>query len=169
MIEVARLLSPHDIAVELIGPADAQARALIEPAQAEGLVRWPGIVPNDQAMPMVDGALDGLSLLQRWRRSGLGTHVLVLTARGSIEDKVHGLDLGADDYLTKPFQWEELLARLRALIRRGHQIKDPMLRIFDLEIDTKGMSAKLLRNPELAEVPYPVKMEPNLVVEFYAS
>jgi DNA-binding response OmpR family regulator len=79
---------------------------------------------------------DGLSLLQRWRRNGLSTHVLVLTARGSIEDKVKGLDLGADDYLTKPFELGELLARLRALIRRGHQVKDPVLRIHDLEIDT---------------------------------
>src|SRR4051812_10180631 len=79
---------------------------------------------------------DGLSLLQRWRRSGLATHVLLLTARGSIEDKVKGLDLGADDYLTKPFELGELLARLRALIRRGHQAKDPVLRIYDLEIDT---------------------------------
>jgi DNA-binding response OmpR family regulator len=79
---------------------------------------------------------DGLSLLQRWRRNGLTTHVLLLTARGSIEDKVKGLDLGADDYLTKPFELGELLARLRALIRRGHQVKDPVLRIHDLEIDT---------------------------------
>jgi DNA-binding response OmpR family regulator len=85
---------------------------------------------------------DGLSLLQRWRRSGMKTHVLVLTARGSIEDKVKGLDLGADDYLTKPFQLEELLARLRALIRRGHQVKDPILRIHDLEIDTAARTVK---------------------------
>src|SRR5947209_14162198 len=49
---------------------------------------------------------DGLSLLQKWRRAGIDTHVLVLTARGAIEDKVKGLDLGADDYLTKPFQLE---------------------------------------------------------------
>jgi DNA-binding response OmpR family regulator len=79
---------------------------------------------------------DGVSLLQRWRRNGMNTHVLVLTARNSIEDKVKGLDSGADDYLAKPFQLEELLARLRALIRRGHQVKDPTLRIHDLEIDT---------------------------------
>src|SRR5437588_3653712 len=85
---------------------------------------------------------DGLSLLQRWRRAGLKTHVLVLTARGGIEDKVRRLDLGADDYLTKPFELEELLARLRALIRRGHQVKDPVLRVLDLEIDTASRSVK---------------------------
>lgn len=85
---------------------------------------------------------DGLTLLKEWRRLGLKTHVLVLTARDSLEDKVSGLDFGADDYLTKPFQLEELMARLRALIRRGHQVKDPVLRIFDLEIDTASRTVK---------------------------
>jgi DNA-binding response OmpR family regulator len=85
---------------------------------------------------------DGLSLLQRWRRKGKQTHVLVLTARGSLEDRVRGLDIGADDYLTKPFELEELLARLRALIRRGHQAKDPVLRVRDLEIDTAARTVK---------------------------
>jgi DNA-binding response OmpR family regulator len=85
---------------------------------------------------------DGLSLLQRWRRAGMNSHVLVLTARNSIDDKVKGLDSGADDYLAKPFQLEELLARLRALIRRGHQAKDPVLRVHDLEIDTAARTVK---------------------------
>ena len=85
---------------------------------------------------------DGFSLLKRWRTAGMKAHVLVLTARGSIEDKVHGLDLGADDYLTKPFQLEELVARLRALVRRGHQVKDPILRVHDLEIDTAAHTVK---------------------------
>ncbi len=85
---------------------------------------------------------DGLTLLQRWRSNGLKSHVLVLTARSAIEDKVKGLDLGADDYMTKPFQLEELLARLRALIRRGHNVKDPVLRILDLEIDTTSRTVK---------------------------
>ncbi len=85
---------------------------------------------------------DGFSLLQRWRKKGMNTHVLLLTARTSIEDKVKGLDLGADDYLTKPFELDELLARLRALIRRGHQVKSPILRIFDLEIDTASRMVK---------------------------
>ncbi len=85
---------------------------------------------------------DGLSLLQRWRRSGLKTHVLLLTARSSIDDKVRGLDLGADDYLTKPFELEELLARMRALVRRNHQVKDPVIRVCDLEIDTATRTVK---------------------------
>jgi DNA-binding response OmpR family regulator len=86
--------------------------------------------------------IDGLTLLKSWRRDGLASHVLMLTARNSIDDKVQGLDLGADDYLAKPFQLEELFARLRALIRRGHQVKDPILRVFDLEIDTAARSVK---------------------------
>jgi DNA-binding response OmpR family regulator len=86
--------------------------------------------------------VDGLTLLQQWRRAGMKTHVLVLTARGGIDDKVRGLDSGADDYLTKPFELEELFARLRALIRRGHEVKDPILRVRDLEIDTAARTAK---------------------------
>lgn len=86
--------------------------------------------------------IDGLTLLQNWRKSGLETHVLVLTAKGSIEDKVRGLDVGADDYLTKPFELDELLARVRALIRRGHQVKDPIIRVYDLEINTASRTVK---------------------------
>jgi len=105
---------------------------------------------------------DGLSLLKRWRQKGLKSHVLVLTARSSIDDKVTGLDLGADDYMTKPFQLEELLARLRALIRRGHNVKDPVLRIQDLEIDTNSRTVK--RNDQ------PVHLTPReyALLEFLA-
>ncbi len=84
MIELARLLRPRGIMVELIGPADARARAQIEPAQAAGLLRWRGFVPNDQAMPMLDGALAGLSLLHdepNFRHS-LPTKVVEYMARG---------------------------------------------------------------------------------------
>ena len=63
--------------------------------------------------------IDGLTVLERWRKAGLTMPVLVLTARNSWSDKVAGLDAGADDYLAKPFQTEELIARLRALIRRS--------------------------------------------------
>ncbi len=86
--------------------------------------------------------IDGLTLLRKWRKEGVHTHILVLTAKDTTDDKVKGLDLGADDYLTKPFQLEELLARLRALIRRSHQVKDPILRVHDLEIDTSARTVK---------------------------
>jgi DNA-binding response OmpR family regulator len=85
---------------------------------------------------------DGMTLLKEWRAAGIQTHVLILTARGAVDDKVAGLDIGADDYLTKPFELEELLARIRALIRRRHQAKDPVLRIHDLTIDTAARVAK---------------------------
>jgi DNA-binding response OmpR family regulator len=96
------------------------------------------VIILDLMLPKVDG----LSLLQKWRRDGIKTHVLVLTARGSIDDKVKGLDLGADDYLTKPFELNELIARIRALIRRRHEVKDPVLRVHDLEIDTAARTIK---------------------------
>ncbi|MGE3805929.1 MAG: response regulator transcription factor [Gemmataceae bacterium] len=85
---------------------------------------------------------NGFDLVKRWRRDGLETHVLMLTARGQTEDRVRGLDLGADDYLTKPFQLEELLARLRALLRRRYRAKDPIIRVHDLEIDTASRRVK---------------------------
>jgi DNA-binding response OmpR family regulator len=90
---------------------------------------------------------DGFSLLHQWRARGLETPVLVLTALDTTEDKVKALDAGADDYLTKPFRIEELLARLRALIRRAHRAKDPILRIHDLEIDTIGRRVRRAGQP----------------------
>jgi DNA-binding response OmpR family regulator len=80
--------------------------------------------------------LDGLTLLTTIRARGLSTHVLILTARDASEEKVRGLNAGADDYLTKPFRFEELLARIRALLRRKYQAKNPLLIVGDLEIDT---------------------------------
>ncbi|HEY7327820.1 MAG TPA: response regulator transcription factor [Gemmataceae bacterium] len=91
--------------------------------------------------------VDRLSLLQRWRKDGLTTRILVLSARDTMEDTVKALDLGADDYMSKPFELEELLARLRALIGRGHQVKSPLIRIFDLEIDTASRTVNRAGRP----------------------
>ncbi len=79
---------------------------------------------------------DGLSVLRQIRAEGKKTPVLLLTARDAVEDRVKGLDLGADDYLTKPFAFPELLARLRALLRRPPLQLETVLRIGDLELDT---------------------------------
>ncbi len=80
--------------------------------------------------------LDGLSILKRLRQSKSSAHVLILTARDTPDDRVKGLNLGADDYLVKPFVFEELLARVRALVRRKYETKSPLIRVADMEIDT---------------------------------
>lgn len=82
--------------------------------------------------------LDGLTVLQRWREAGRLMPVLILTARDSWHEKVAGIDAGADDYLTKPFHIEELLARLRALIRRASGLASPMLSCGGLSLDTRS-------------------------------
>jgi len=82
--------------------------------------------------------LGGREVLERIRRAGNPTAVLVLTARDGLDDRVSVLDLGADDYLVKPFAFAELLARLRAVIRRRYQSTDSTIRVADLEIDTQG-------------------------------
>ena len=79
--------------------------------------------------------LDGLGVLKAARAQGVQTPVLLLTARDTVADKVAGLDHGADDYLTKPFSFDELLARVRALLRRGQGQRAPVLRLADLTLD----------------------------------
>ena len=88
----------------------------------------------DLGLPKVDG----LTLLRRWREAGQAMPVLVLTARGSWHEKVQGIDGGADDYMAKPFRMEELLARLRALIRRSSGQSSPELRCGSLVLDPRS-------------------------------
>ncbi len=82
--------------------------------------------------------LDGLSILKRLRQAGDRTPTLLLTAKDTVADRVAGLDTGADDYLVKPFALEELMARVRALLRRKYDEADPVIRVKDLEVDTVG-------------------------------
>jgi len=79
--------------------------------------------------------IDGFEVCRRLRADGVWTPILMLTARDSVQDRVAGLDGGADDYLTKPFSYAELLARLRALMRRGPAERPPDLRVGDLRLD----------------------------------
>jgi len=90
------------------------------------------VVVLDLMLPRVDG----LTILKRLRSAGRPTHVLILTARDTVQDRVLGLDLGADDYLVKPFAFEELLARVRALARRAYSAKNPQLTVGDLRLET---------------------------------
>lgn len=98
----------------------------------------------------------GFDIVRTGRKAGVKTPVLMLTAKSDVSDKVRGLDSGADDYLTKPFQIDELLARIRALSRRGSlvSVEDDILTLEDLELDTKKMmlscvtTGKKIRLPE---------------------
>ncbi len=87
--------------------------------------------------------MDGLAVLKRWRGSGRATPVLVLTARGSWSERVEGIDAGADDYLAKPFQMEELLARLRSIIRRSAGHASSLATIGELALDERAMKVTL--------------------------
>ncbi len=87
--------------------------------------------------------LDGLSVLRRLREAGIVTPVLVLTARDGWRDKVEGIDAGADDYLAKPFQMEELLARLRAITRRAAGQASALIKAGPLELDTRSQTATI--------------------------
>jgi DNA-binding response OmpR family regulator len=94
---------------------------------------FPGdVIILDIMLPVIDG----LTILSSIRRKGVATPVILLTARDALLDKIKGLDTGADDYLTKPFEFTELLARVRSLMRRKGQTKEALIRIGDLEINT---------------------------------
>lgn len=86
-------------------------------------------------------ALDGFEVCRQLRKSSKRMPILMLTARDAVEDRVSGLDRGADDYLTKPFEFRELLARLRALLRRSTELHPPRLVVGDLVLDTAAQSA----------------------------
>jgi DNA-binding response OmpR family regulator len=138
---------------------------------------------------------DGVELCRSLRRRGFKSKILMLTALGSIPDKVQGLDAGADDYLPKPFEFEELLARVRALLRRGDATEARHLRCDTLELDLYARAAKrgetkidlsnkefalleyLMRNPnrvlsrtQIGEKVWDLSFEPNSnVVDVYIS
>lgn len=104
--------------------------------------------------------MDGITLLKKLRENGSKSNVLILTARDSVEDRVRGLDAGADDYLVKPFSFDELLARIRVLMRRQSDVKDNILKLEDLIMDTaehrvtRGGKAVTLTSKEYAVLEY---------------
>src|SRR5262245_25573050 len=93
---------------------------------------------------------DGIEVLTTLRKRGLQTPVLILTARDTIEDRVQGLDLGADDYLVKPFAFSELLARIRALLRRGRM--DQVLRLHHEDLDMDLLTRRVTRRAQPLEL-----------------
>ena len=121
-------LREHAYAVDVVSDGNA--------AVVQAAVNDYDLVVLDVTMPK----RDGFSVCRELRRSGSSVPVLMLTARDALADKVEGLDAGADDYLAKPFEFAELLARLRALLRRGRDIRDTEIVVADLVVDTRGQT-----------------------------
>ena len=124
-LQLAGALGAAGYAVDRVANGE-QADFLAETERYDAIVL-------DLGLPHVDG----LTLLRRWRETGNAVPVLVLTARGSWHEKVQGIDSGADDYVAKPFRMEELLARLRALIRRASRQVTPQLRCGSICLDPR--------------------------------
>ena len=121
---------------------EAAMAADVAPTGAAGLT---ALAVNDYDLAVLDVGLpdvDGFEVCRRHRERGGHTPILMLTARAGLDDRVRGLDVGADDYLSKPFAIEELLARLRALARRPAAHLDVVLQFGDLELDTRTLSAR---------------------------
>lgn len=91
---------------------------------------------------MLPGSVEGLEICRQMREANIHTPVLILSAKDQIRDRITGLDAGADDYLVKPFSFEELLARVRALLRRPHETKNSVLKVGDLSLDTVSYQVK---------------------------
>jgi DNA-binding response OmpR family regulator len=123
----------------------AAAGYLVETA-ADGETAWFLGDTEDYDAIILDLGLpkmDGLAVLKRWRENGRTVPVLVLTARGTWSERVEGIDAGADDYLPKPFRMEELLARLRSVVRRSAGRASSVVRIGDLILDERQMRVTL--------------------------
>ncbi|MCD6384974.1 response regulator transcription factor [Candidatus Sumerlaeota bacterium] len=95
--------------------------------------------------------MDGLNILRRLREQGRNLHVLILSAKDTVEDRVRGLRAGADDYLIKPFAFEELLARVQALVRRRYGVKNNLITIGELQVDVA--KREVSRNGQIIDLP----------------
>ncbi|GAC1317953.1 MAG: heavy metal response regulator transcription factor [Collimonas sp.] len=119
-------LTEHSYTVSWVGTCREARDALCETSY--------DVIVLDLGLP--DG--DGLDLLREWRKSGFNEPVLILSARDTVQDRIKGLDLGADDYLPKPFSLEELLARVRSLLRRHSAAKETVLEHRGIKLDLLG-------------------------------
>jgi len=128
-------LSEAGYTVGLVGTCKAARDALCDTSYAA--------IVLDLGLP--DG--DGLDLLHQWRRSGFNEPVIILSARDAVQDRIKGLDFGADDYLPKPFSLPELLARLRSLLRRQANVKDTLLEHRGIRLDLVGRTVQFKGEP----------------------
>ena len=134
------LVEDHQLQREAVKTGLASTGYVVD-ACADGEAGLRQALGNDYDLLILDIMLpvvSGLEILRQVRAAGRTVPVLMLTARDGVEDQVEGLDLGADDYLTKPFAFSELLARVRAHLRRQHHAPRPVVTVGDLQLDTVG-------------------------------
>lgn len=129
--DVSQALQASGYVVETVGDG--------EEAWFRGDTEDYGAIILDLGLPK----MDGLSVLKRWRANGRHMPVLILTARGSWAERVDGIDAGADDYLPKPFQMEELLSRLRAIVRRASGQASSVVAVGDVTLDERQMKVNV--------------------------
>jgi DNA-binding response OmpR family regulator len=161
-----RILVAEDddrIAEALVG-ALAMAGFVVE-READGEIAWYrgdteafDVIILDLGLP----TLDGLTVLKRWRRAGRNAPILILTARGHWDERVDGIEAGADDYVVKPFRIEEVVARVRALIRRSAGMATSRIEIGDLVLDLRAMQISR------AGVPVPLTPQEYKLVAYLA-
>jgi len=143
------LVEDDDLTAEALA-AGLRAEAYAVDLAATGEAADELMAVNRYDLVLLDWAIPaptGIELLRQWRGAGHTVPILMLTGRGGLEDRVDGLDTGADDYLTKPFAFDELLARTRSLLRRGEKPLRPTLRAGDLEVDRAGRRVLLAGSP----------------------
>ena len=130
---------------QALGQEQYSCDVAVNCAEAESLVKVSeyGLIVLDLGLP--DG--DGMSLLKRWRQQGMVQPVLILTARDALDERVAGLDRGADDYMVKPFALAELLARVRALLRRDQKLASNQIISGDLMLDLQQKTVTLAGAP----------------------
>jgi len=154
----------EDRIAEVLTGALAMAGFVVE-READGEIAWYrgdteafDVIILDLGLP----TLDGLTVLKRWRRAGRNAPILILTARGHWDERVDGIEAGADDYVVKPFRIEEVVARVRALIRRSAGMATSRIEIGDLVLDLRAMQVSR------AGVPVPLTPQEYKLVAYLA-
>src|SRR5712675_1068945 len=155
MFESMRILVVEDdkkIASFIVNGLKQSGFAVDHSADGEdGLIRAQSIPYDAMIVDLMLPKVDGLGLIQQLRAKGIRVPVLILSAKASVDDRVRGLQAGGDDYLTKPFAFSELLARVQALIRRATQTPEPTrLTVGDLTLDL--LSREVRRGQEVIEL-----------------
>jgi DNA-binding response OmpR family regulator len=136
------LIAEDDDKLAAMVGATLEAQGFVTERESDGeVIHYRGESEEFDAVLLDLGlpTLDGLTILRRWRKAGRTTPILILTARGQWEERVEGIEAGADDYLVKPFHMEELVARLRAVIRRSNGLAATPIRIGAYTLDTRLM------------------------------